>query len=267
VQETAPPPSTEDIDHGYGASLIDLTDEELQAVDPLPPEQRLVILPFFDQLPEAEQDTATIVAFRGLAARGLVGPPTEEQVDAAMRSGAEPAPIEIGVNEVIAGILRTRKVAPTIVCAQRTVAGRSDYCYWYVIDGEAAIEEFVETKGLHRFRAMETGLVPLALYGYLNPERAEGRAGETLTVDAAVAVAGQTPALALEQLSQAHSIGEFVVRNGPRPAAHPLMVGVASGPEGLHLAEVRFGSGEPVVMRPVAAATLYERIGQHLRLP
>jgi hypothetical protein len=256
-------PSTDEIDRPYGVSVIDLTDEELQAVDPLPPERRLVVFPFLDQLEEAERDVATLVAFRSLAARGLVRPPTEAQVEVAMSADGENPSIEIGLDESIVGVIRTRKAAPTVVCAQRTIGERSDYCYWYVVDDEAALEEFVETKGLHRFRAMETRLVPGALYGYLNPERAAGRDGATFQEAAIKTVDGQTPAVELQKLGEAHAIGEFLVR-GPQASDHPRIVAVAAGPGGLHVAEVRFGSGEPVRIREVSAATLHSRIEQIL---
>jgi hypothetical protein len=264
LTEPASPGITAETEGGYGVALTDLTDEELQAVDPLPPEQRLVIYPFLDPLQGAERDMAVLVAFRGLVARGLVTPPTEAQVDVALSAGGETGSIEIGVDEAIAGIVGTRRSAPAVVCAQRTVARRSDYCYWYLVDDEAAMEEFVEPKGLHRFRALEARLVPAALYGYLNPDRVNGQDGDTFEESAEAAAGGRTPAAVLEDLGQAHAIGEFLVRSA-EPDEHPTIVSVAASPDRLRLAEVRFGSGEPVRIREVAGATLLERIEAALR--
>ena len=44
--QTARMPVTDEVDGEYGVHVIDLTDEELQAVNPLAPSERLVIYPF-----------------------------------------------------------------------------------------------------------------------------------------------------------------------------------------------------------------------------
>lgn len=253
-------PSTEEIDQGYGTNLIDLTDEELSVLDPVPREQRLAIMPYLDDVDDVTRETATLTAFRSLVARGLVVPPTAAEVEAATNSESTTGSIDIEVHELISGLVQMRKGAPTIVCAQRTVAGRPDYCYWYVVSDDTAIEELVEPKGLHRFHALETRLVRLALYGYLNPERVAGAAGEDHVVEAGVAAGGSTPAAMLEGLASAHTLGEFLVRTGRQPSEQPTMVAVASGPEGLLLAEMRCGSEEPVRVREIDAATLFQRI-------
>jgi hypothetical protein len=252
-------PSTEAIDSGYGTAVIDLTDEEMQVIDPTPVDERLVVMPYYDDLDEEQRKMAFTTAYRSLLARELVEAPAEEDVEAAQAKGPD-ASIEIGVNEVLSGLAQMRKIAPTIVCAQRTVTDRPDYCYWYILPGGSTLEELVEPTGLHRFRAMDTDLVDVALYGYLNPQRAAGAAGEDVQVDAGEAAAGRTPAQVLSHLGSTNTLGEFIIRHGGTAPENPTLISVGTTDQRVMMAELRYGSGEAVRVREVTASTMYARV-------
>jgi hypothetical protein len=247
---------------GYGVPLLALTDEELQAIDPQALNSRVVVYPYLDELDDDQRHLATVVAFRGLAARDLVKGPDEAEVEAALAAASTPeASVAISVASDLHVILQVRRYATTVICAERTTENGHDFAYWWLPDNDdAVLEEFVEPKGLHRFRAVDRELVAEALWGYLNPLRVPGGEGEPTTLDASVAAAGQSPAALLEQLGEAHAVSEFLTRHGQGPPEQPVMTGVFSGPTGIYLTTITYGTGEPIKLQPVTAAELLTHI-------
>ncbi|MGI8695535.1 MAG: hypothetical protein ACR2JQ_02615 [Mycobacteriales bacterium] len=244
-------------------ALLDLTDEELAVFDGA--EDTLVFYPYLSELGEDDRRLAMFVALRGLIARGMVQPP-EDDVLARMRaSGTMDAKLEVGLNQAVERILQMRSGAFRAVIAQRSFDGADDCCYFYQVNGEIVLEELVESSGLHHFRLLESGVLPDTVARYLNPTGIEGEDGTTERIDAATAAAGDTPPAMLERLGEATSFGEFVVRRLRKAAEHPPMFGVFAGPGGLHLTEAEFGTGEPVPVTPISAATLRARIADCVR--
>lgn len=239
--------------------IIDLTDEELAAIDTRTEDTQLVVYPYLDQMSPTKRNEAIVTAFRGLAAREYVTGPDAQQLQAALASGERRPTVDIGMNEALSGLLELRR-APTVVCMQRTRGERQDFCYYYRVDDDAVLEEFIEPLGLHRFRLVEAGLLPGLLIDYLNPGGLLGYDGQPETVDASVAAAGGAPSELVDRLGAATSFGEFFVRHLEVAGERPPMFGVFAGDDVVYATESHFDSGDPVVVTPVSAGTLRRRV-------
>lgn len=244
--------------------LIDLTDEELAAIDTRPPEERLVVYPFLNQLSEEEWQTAVIVAFRGLAARGyVVGP----DADDLQRAAAEPdkkATVGIQMNEALRRLLELRSTAAQAVVSQRTIGDQQDFYYLYLLGDDGVLAELVEPMGLHRFRVYEKKEAAGLLVGYLNPMGIEGSDGDTELIDAAKAADGAAPPELVARLGAAKSFSEFFVRHFDQAEQRPPLTGIFAGDDGLHLMKARYDSAEPVAVTAVSAETLRAQIEEAL---
>jgi len=234
--------------------VAELTDEELAAIDPVPDEERLVVYPWLDSLPADQRETAVVTAFRGLAARGLVDPPSGDEP-----TGDGSASVEIGLSTGIATALGLRQAARRAVVAQRTSTLGDDYLYLYDCADDAALAEFVERKGLHRFAVLAPGSVLEALMDFVVPLDWVGSDGPDLVAHGDDA----DPAL-VEALSAAHVQVEITVRT-PGPAPDDLeLIAVSAGPQGI-LATARGATQEgPVVFRQLTAPALRAWLGERL---
>lgn len=242
--------------------LLDLTDEELAALDG--PPDGLVVSPYLEELPPAQREQAVLTAFRSLVARGLVEGPTAEQAQSAVRAaaGAELAAVDVRMSEALSQTLTLRRVAPTVLCAQRTYAERSSWRYVHVVDEELALDEVVEPTGLHRFALVRPGDVPDVLLDWLAPEGFDGTDGPAQEV----AAGAEAPGPLLDQLARAQVVADLVVRRRDDDGAD-VLVGTFAGPGLLVLSTTRSGSGTGVSLRPASRRTVRDVIAEQLGRP
>lgn len=238
-----------------GVAVVDLTDEEITALDPVPVEQRLAVMPWFDELDEQQQELAVITAFRGLVARGLVEAPDGEDVERAVASGEERPEVTIAVSPEIANVLVLRRKATRAVVAQRTAGERQDFLYLYEAAEDVVLAELVEPKGLHRFGLLEAAGLRPALEAYLLAGDWEGGDGEPVIVGAAEAADGAAPPGLLGMLADCWVQAEFVVRPLESVPSRLLVHGLSAGPDGIFLTRIVYGAGEPVAVTPSSRAT------------
>lgn len=220
-----------------------LTDEELSVVaapGPMP------MMPFLDDLPEAEREIARRSAYRGLQARGIVDPPTPEALAeaVALRTGA----VELMVRSDIASVVALRAEPQVVVAVARTVVTGQDFWYAHVVEDVVLLEE-VSGNGLHRFALAEgEDLVDLVLGAVVH-----GEAGDAFG-EPVVGTAGHgdptPPDEVLTSLGAAFVRADLVVR---RPGdSEPPILTVFSGPGGCWVVRA---SEFQVVAEPVTAAT------------
>jgi hypothetical protein len=239
--------------------LLDLTDEELAALDGHP--DGLVVSPYLEELEPAARDQAILTAFRSLVARGVVEGPTGEQVRQAVRAadGAALTPVDVRMSEPLSQALTLRRVAPTVLCAQRTNAELSSWRYVHVVDDELALDEVVEPTGLHRFGLLRPADVPDALLDWLAPEGWDGEDGAAQQVDA-----GSTaPHALLERLGSAVVVADVVVRRAGDDGGD-LLIGTFAGPGLLVLSTTRSGDGSGTTLRAASRRTVRAVIAEQL---
>lgn len=241
-------------------ALVDLTDEELAAIRPVPDEERLVYYPWLENLEPDQRDTAVVTAFRSLAARQLITPPGRDTDPDQLPAGGPDTPVAvtIGVDPLIAGALDLRDSAALVVAVQRRIGGWDDYRYWHITGPDLTVDELVEPKGLHRLRSLPTGNVVEAVLRYLNPAGVTGADGAAETVDPAAAITGDGPADLLDRLAAAHAVSTVVIR---RPGTElPPLLGVFALPDTLVIDDAAYATGGPNTFKPVSAETLRQML-------
>lgn len=246
--------------------LVDLTDEELAAIRPVPDAERLVYYPWLENLDPDQRDTAVVTAFRSLAARGLITPPGRDtDPDEPPPGGPDtPVAVTIGVDPLIAGALDLRDQAQLVVAVQRRIGGWDDYRYWHITGPDLTVDELVEPKGLHRLRTLPTANVIEAVLRYLNPAGVTGADGPAETVDPAAAITGEAPSDLLDRLAAAHAVCTVVIR---RPGTElPPLLGVFALPDALVIDEAAYATGGPNAFRPVSAQTLRQLLAARITL-
>lgn len=242
MSDRRPDPTT----HGPTAAepvLVDvLTDEELSVVarpGPMP------VLPFLDDLLEAEREVARRSAYRSLVARGVVSPPTVEAIAAAtaLRDGS----VDLEVREDVASVVALREAAQVVVAVARTTATDQDFWYAHLVDDVVLLEE-VSRDGLHRFAlAHAADLEHLAVGAAVHPDAGDGD-GPTLDVDAPHGDP-TPPDAVLERLGAAFVRADLVVR---RPGdSEPPVLAVLSGPDGCWVV----APGTPTRAEPATAGS------------
>lgn len=241
-------------------ALIDLTDEELAALAGAP--DGLVVSPYLESLEPAQRDLAVVTAFRSLVARGLVEPPTPGQVTAAVRQaqGADLAELDVRMGEALSQALTLRRVAPTVLCAQRTSAELTTWRYVHLVDEELALDEVVEPSGLHRFGLLRPADVPDVLLDWLAPEGWDGPDGEPQQLDAGATA----PGALLERLATAVVVCDVAVRRAGDDGGD-LLIGTFAGPGLLVLSTTRSAPGSPVSLRPASRRTVRAVITEELQ--
>jgi len=244
--------------------LVDLTDEELAALDG--PPVGLVVSPYLEELEPAARDVAVVTAFRSLVARGLVLAPTPEQATAAARAaataGEELAAVDVEMAEVLSQVLTLRRVADRVVCVQRTTDGARAWRYLHRVDDELTLDELVEPTGLHRYALVATPALLDVLVDWVVPEGVDGPDGAEVALDASAAADGRAGDALLERLAGAHVLADVTVR-GRADAGPGRLLGTFAGPDGLHLSTA-FGTGGQVRLRPVSRRTLRAALADQL---
>ena len=245
--------------------LVDLTDEELAALDG--PPVGLVVSPYLEELEPAARDVAVVTAFRSLVARGLVLAPTPEQATAAARAaataGEELAAVDVEMAEVLSQVLTLRRVADRVVCVQRTTDGARAWRYLHRVDDELTLDELVEPTGLHRYALVATPALLDVLVDWVVPEGVDGPDGAEVALDASAAADGRAGDALLERLAGAHVLADVTVR-GRADAGPGRLLGTFASPDGLHLSTTAFGTGGQVRLRPVSRRTLRAALADQL---
>ena len=218
-----------------------LTDEELSVVARA---GAIPVMPFLDDLAEADRETARRSAYRSLVARGVVEPPTPEAIAAAtaLRDGS----VELMVRQDIRSVVALREAAQVVVAVARTTAASQDFWYAHLVDDVVLLEE-VSRDGMHRFALAEDAALPaLAVGAAVHPDAGDGD-GPALPFEAS---AGDPtpPDPVLERLGAAFLRADVVVR---RPGDdQPPMFALLSGPDGCWCIEP---GTQPLVAEPLAA--------------
>lgn len=245
--------------------LIDLTDEELAALDG--PPVGVVVSPYLEELDPAARDVAVVTAFRSLVARGLVLAPTAQAAAAAAReaatTGEQLAAVEVEMAEVVSQVLTLRRVAEQVVCVQRTTGQARAWRYLHRVDAELVLDELVEPTGLHRFSLVPAPDLLDVLVDWVVPDGLDGAEGPEVALEADSAVAGRSGDALLEQLAAASVLSDVTVR-GRDDAGPGLLLGTFAGPAGLHLSTTAFGTGAAVRLRPVSRRSLRAALADHL---
>jgi hypothetical protein len=237
--------------------LIELTDEELAAL--AGPPDGLVVSPYLDGLQSAQRDQAVLTAFRGLVARGLVEAPTRGSGAGAPVPDGELVEIEVRMSEALAQTLALRRVAPVVLCAQRTDAERTCWRYVHVVDDELALDEVVEAGGLHRFGLLRPADVPDALVDWVAPDGWHGTDGPATDV----AASADLPYPLLERLGTARVVADLVVRRTGDGGGDRLL-GTFAGPDLLVLSSTRSVPGSAATLRPASRRTVRDAIAEQL---
>lgn len=261
--DVTPGPTTPE--RSASVPLVDLTDEELAALDGMP--VGLVVSPYLEELPPAARDVAVVTAFRSLVARGLVVAPTAQQATAANRTaataGAELAEVDVEMAEVLSQVLTLRRVADRVVCVQRTSGQARAWRYLHRVDDALTLDELVEPTGLHRYALVATPSLLDVLVDWVVPEGVDGPDGDEVALDASAAADGRAGDALVEQLAGAHVLADVTVR-GRDDAAPGVLLGTFAGPAGLHLTTTAFGTGGRVRLRPVSRRTLRTALAEQL---
>lgn len=239
--------------------LLDLTDEELAAL--AGPPDGLVVSPYLDALAPAQRDLAVLTAFRSLVARGVVAAPTPAQVTSAVRraAGADLAAVDVQMSEALSQALTLRRVAPTVLCAQRTNAAQAAWRYVHLVDDQLALDEVVEPTGLHRFGLLRPADVPDVVLAWLAPEgwdAADGPATE-------LAAGSAAPAPLLERLAAAVVVADVVVRR-EADGGGDLLIGTFAGPGLLALSTTRSEPGSATSLRTASRRTVRALVAEQL---
>lgn len=239
--------------------LLDLTDEELAALDGAP--DGLVVSPYLEELAPAARDQAVLTAFRSLVARGVIDGPTGDQVRHAVReaAGSDLTPVDVRMSEPLSQALTLRRVASTVLCAQRTNAELSSWRYVHVVDDELALDEVVEPTGLHRFGLLRPADVPDVLLDWLAPEGWDAEDGPAQQVGAA----GAAPDALLERLATAIVVADVVVRRAG-DSGGDLLIGTFAAPGLLVLSTARSGDGSGTSLRTASRRTVRGVIAEQL---
>ncbi len=245
--------------------LVDLTDEELAALDG--PPVGLVVSPYLEVLDPAARDVAVVTAFRSLVARGLVLAPTPQHAETAARAaaaaGEELAAVEVEMAEVLSQVLTLRRVADRVVCVQRTTGQSRAWRYLHRVDDALTLDELVEPTGLHRYALVATPALLDVLVDWVVPDGVDGADGAEVDLDASAAAGGRAGDALVEQLAGAHVLADVTVR-GRGDAGPGLLLGTFAGPDGLHLSTTAFGTGEQVRLRAVSRRSLRAALADQL---
>lgn len=246
------------------ALLEVLTDEELAV---LSVEEGVAVTPHLSAVAPRERDALLQTAYRGLVARGIVEPPTagaraqaraqvaRARAEAAATGGAGPEPtlrIDVQIREDVGALLTLRRGAQAVVAMARTAAVVQDYVYVYVVD-DVLLVEVVSADGFHRFSLRRTAdLLATVLDAAVLPDAGDGH-GDAVPVS--LEPGDPTPPdRLLEEAGEALMRCDLTVLVPADPA--PLLLGLFSAPAGSWVLESRFGSGGPVLARPVTGAEL-----------
>lgn len=233
------------------ADLIDLTDEELAAIDTRPPRERLVVYPYLDELPEHDREVMIIAALRGLVTRGHVELPGPTELAGLLSATSHTAQVPVRLNPGLQQLLNFRRQAERIVAAQRTTNGSTEFQYVYRLPDEVALTENVSAGGVHHFQVVDNAQIPAALGDYTNPEAVPGATGRAITFD---------PSAAHGPLDDLQCFAEILVRDAHHNEPPPLL-GIFCTDNALYISRTRFAGHEPIVLTAQDATQLVATIG------
>jgi len=124
--------------------VVTLTDEEIVAIDGV---ETVAPRFWYDAQPEPARATAVAVAARGLVARGwAAADPTATTVDDLALQAVGP----------LLAVLALRREARLVLLAEQQLEGERRARVYYLLPAAMALEEAVNSAGLHRFTAMTT---------------------------------------------------------------------------------------------------------------
>lgn len=240
--------------------LATLTDEELVV---LRADHPVVVLPHYEALAPTAQQVARHTAHRSLRARGMQWQPRTE-------TALLPEPVS--------HLLEVREHAPSVLVGRLTVqedptlddpsAGRttSTDLYAHVVD-DLALVESVDGDGLHTFVAMDRA--ELADYLQLRLPRDDDRlvrgatdAAGPLTVDLDALVRGEAPEVA-DLLGQVRAHLDVTCWHRG-PVADRTLLGVVLTERHGWVAELEYGSPEPVELTPLELSQVGRRVTELL---
>lgn len=219
--------------------LVQLTDEELAV---LVDGASYVVPPYLDGIPAEHREIALRTAYRGLCARGWLEP-------AAVGATEAVAGVPVGLIPEVAELLRLRVTADLVVCAHRTSGDGEDFRYWHASD-DVVLEERVSPLGMHGFWLLEPATLADDLVAYVLDPAAAGEPGPERELDPVAVASGHAPDDLVLRLARARLVADVVVRRTGDKGPGEMM-GVLSGPGGVHVASSRFGSAAPVRIRSV----------------
>ncbi|WP_155859382.1 hypothetical protein [Cellulomonas sp. KRMCY2] len=256
VRESAAVPET--------ALLECLTDEELAV---LSVHEGVAVTPHLSAVSPRDRAPLLQTAYRSLVARGIVEPPTavararararlaQDRAEAAAGGGSGSDPrigVDVQVRQDVGVLLTLRRGAQAVVAMARTAAVVQDYVYVYLVD-DVLLVEIVSADGFHRFSLRRTAdLLSTVLDTAVLPDAGDGH-GDAVPVT--IEPGDPTPPdRLLDEAGAALLRCDLTVLVPDNP--EPLLLGLFSAPSGSWVFESRFGSGDPVLARPVTAAEL-----------
>lgn len=130
-------------DPGY--ALPTLTDEEIVALDGINHKQA-VALPWLDTHRD-QLELACNVALRTLLSKGLVFP---------VSINDETVPSRLGAVEPIRGVMALRRLSQRVIIAELTKAENEKVWLYTYIHDETALQELVDSSGIHAFSICRT---------------------------------------------------------------------------------------------------------------
>lgn len=140
-----------------GDYVVTLTDEEIVALEGV---ESVAPRFWYDALPPAVRDTAVAVAARSLVARGwAVADPTAVSVDDLALEALEP----------LRPALAMRRTARVIVIAEQKLESETRARVYYLQPDGSALEEAVNSGGLHRFTIMPEHAAVAELASWCDP--------------------------------------------------------------------------------------------------
>lgn len=274
------------VDHGLEAAVLHpvdehptvaletLTDEELAV---LSEHDTVVVTPYLSEIAPRERTALMRTAYRGLVARGILDPPTEQaraeaerRVDEARRAAreaGEPSPpadeltlVELQVRNDVKTTVALRQGAEAVVAMARTTALTQDYVYVHVVDDVLLIEE-VGSDGMHRFALRpRADLEKTVVHVAVHPDAGDS-SGPEIEMRPLDPADPSPPDEVLEAAGAALVRCDLTVLRTDEP--QPTMLGLFSAPAGCWLFSSRLAEGR-VTVEPVAAHRMREAVREQL---
>lgn len=236
--------------------LDTFTDEELSV---LCGPSGIVVAPFLGTIEAPDRPAVERTAYRGLLARGIIEPPTQEALAAAVPTASGTAAVALSVRQDVHALVTLRTAAQGVVAIARTTADAQDFWYAHVVDDVVLIET-VDASGMHAFSLSEERmLAEVVVQASLHPKAADAD-GEPVAVE--FGSDPQPSDVLLQRLGDSFVRADLVAR-APGDKA-PELLGVFSGPAGSWLMRSTFGSGGHVTARPVKVDDLRAAITEQV---
>lgn len=220
--------------------VVTLTDEEIVAVDGT---ESVAPRFWYDAQPPAAREVAVAVASRGLVARGwaAANPMAESVADLGLEAAGP-----------LLAVLGLRRTARLIVLAEQKLESETRARVYYLLAAGMALEEAVNSGGLHRFTTMSASSAIAGLAAWCDPfEAPRPLTPRDLRMDAATDLA----ALGAGELGDTRVVTVVAAVSGQREVERYLTVLCA--PDRLVLAD---RDGTQLRLRDVDRPDLAERL-------